>query len=102
MAQGNKTDDPDVTTYSYTVQFQDNDMTDTVSAEKHMTSTEAVRVLPVDGKMENFKMWSTQFLALALKKKYIDVLNGKLSVPKDDNVFAESRAERVSVGRNSY
>jgi hypothetical protein len=56
-----------------------------------MTSTEAIRVLPFDGKMESFKMRSSQFLALALKTKYIEILNGKRSVPTEDANLDETK-----------
>ena len=55
-----------------------------------MTSTETIRVIPFDGKADNFKMWSRQFQAFAMKTRYIDVLNGKVKVPKESDVLDET------------
>ena len=41
----------------------------------------AIRIVQFSGKKEDWQMWHRQFLAMAGKKKYKDVLLGTVKVP---------------------
>ena len=44
----------------------------------------SIRVLTFSGKDEDWDMWSKKFLAMAQRKKYKDILTGKMNIAKED------------------
>ena len=54
-----------------------------------MTDLSTIRVIPFCGKSEEWPIWSEKFLAKAKRYGFKDLLLGKLSIPKSDEVFDE-------------
>ena len=50
------------------------------------------RLLPFDGKKENWLMWSEKFLAKAKKKGYKKILLGKETIPPDSPKVTDKAA----------
>jgi hypothetical protein len=55
-----------------------------------MTDSNAIRVIPFCGKVEEWPIWSEMFLAKAKCCDFKDVLLGKLSNPKMDEEIDET------------
>jgi hypothetical protein len=47
----------------------------------------AIRVIPFYGKSDEWPIWSEKFLAKAKRYGFKDVLLGKVTIPKTDEVF---------------
>ena len=52
-----------------------------------MTDLSAIRVIPFYGKSDEWPTWSEKFLAKAKRYGFKDVLLGKVTIPKTDEVF---------------
>ena len=50
----------------------------------------SIRVITFSGLEDEYEYWAMKFLAKAKKKKYKDILLGKVAVPKDSDVFDET------------
>ena len=50
-------------------------------------SEKSIRVVTFSGKKKDWRMWSRQFLAIAGKREYKDVLTGKMKVPAKTDVL---------------
>lgn len=58
-----------------------------------MTDLNTIRVIPFCGKVDEWPIWSEKFLAKAKRYGFKDLLLGKLSIPKVDDVFDEISEE---------
>ena len=54
-----------------------------------MTDFNTIRVIPFCGKADEWPIWSEKFLAKSKRYGFKDVLVGKLSIPKADEVIDE-------------
>ena len=52
-----------------------------------MTDLSAIHVIPFYGKSDEWPTWSEKFLAKAKRYGFKDVLLGKVTIPKTDEVF---------------
>ena len=59
-----------------------------------MTDLSAIRVIPFYGKSDEWPTWSEKFLAKAQRYGFKDVLLGKVTIPKTDEVFNVESEER--------
>ena len=65
----------------------------------------AIQILPFDGKQSSWRMWSQQFLARALLKKYKKILIGSIKAPKaseDEDKLSESDVEAREQNELAY
>ena len=58
-----------------------------------MTDLNTIRVIPFCGKVDEWPIWSEKFLAKAKRYGFKDILLGKLSISKVDDVFDEISEE---------
>ena len=54
-----------------------------------MTKLETIHELPFSGKESDYRMWSKQFLARAVKKGYKKILDGTMQVPPEADVIPD-------------
>ena len=63
--------------------------------------TDGLKLIPFDGKTENWRMWSAKFLARAGRKGTKDVLLGRVTIPNFDDDEAKENKELIDASKKN-